>query len=39
VDARTIHRKLQLHGLDKKTFSQNVSEARFRNSFKPQTNH
>ena len=39
VDVRTLHRKLQLHGLDKKTFSQSALETRFNNSVKPQTDH
>jgi DNA-binding NtrC family response regulator len=39
VDVRTLHRKLQLHGLDKKTFSQSVLKTRFNNSVKPQTDH
>jgi len=39
VDVRTLHRKLQLHGLDKKTFNQSGLETRFRNSVKPQTDH
>lgn len=29
VDVRTLHRKLQFHGLDKKTFSQSALETRF----------
>ena len=39
VDVRTLHRKLQLHGLDKKTFSQSALETRFNKSIKPQTDH
>ncbi|HEV8722573.1 MAG TPA: sigma-54 dependent transcriptional regulator [Candidatus Binatia bacterium] len=39
VDVRTLHRKLQVHGLDKKTFNQRALETRFRNSVKPQTDH
>ena len=38
VDVRTLHRKLQRHGLDKKTFSQSVLETRS-NFVKDRTKH
>ena len=39
VDVRTLHRKLQLHGLDKKSFSQRALESRYNNTGKPQIVH
>jgi two-component system response regulator AtoC len=39
VDVRTLHRKLQFHGLDKKSFSQTASETQFSNAIEPQADH
>jgi DNA-binding NtrC family response regulator len=35
VDVRTLHRKLQFHGLDKKSFSQSALKTRFSNPVRP----
>ena len=39
VDARTIHRKMQIYGLDKKAFSQAATVRRFRIPVNSQTDH
>jgi DNA-binding NtrC family response regulator len=39
VDARTIHRKMQIYGLDKKVFSKGAAMQRFRVPINSQTDH
>lgn len=39
VDARTIHRKMQIYGLDKKVFSKDASMERFRAPVKAHDDH
>jgi two-component system NtrC family response regulator len=39
VDSRTIHRKMQIYGLDRKVFSKGASMGRFMTIGKPQEDH
>jgi DNA-binding NtrC family response regulator len=39
VDERTIHRKMQMYGLDKKVFSKGAAMRRFRAPVNSQTDH